>query len=323
MPGDVSNSPLNPENPGCDKDMLFGQIDTLIEHMNTNNIDAQQIIESFTNSAERISELVQAIPGIGVLPVDEIIDYAQSLWSDDLFEAYEATDTEGYRNQLKCDLFCLAQANDCNISIDLMRDYFGNRLGSAPQDNLTDIIAYLITGTWSGTEVNDLFYYAQATFMKYGNEFFGTVGLNGFQIYLKLATANTTWTVICDECPEVCTDPEFKIINPVGFSGDSFELTDNLNGTWTLVGTAAFDTNAYRLAFVEVNPSCCWKTISVDYSSTPENANTQYNCGAEPTDEDYGNGLGTGPLTPDLCAAGVVASDVDTAFTITWTFEVC
>lgn len=205
MPPDVLNESLTPPNPTCDLDLLYGQVSTLIDHMNTNNIDAQEIIESFTNSAERISELVGAIPGIGILPVDEIIDYAQNLWSDDLFEAYAATDTEGYRNELKCALFCLAQDNDCQLTLDIVMNYFAGRLAVNTSDTLSDIIAYLITGTWSGTEVNDLFYFAQTNFMKFGNEFFGTVGLNGFQIYLKLADPDDDWMTVCEDCPSFWT----------------------------------------------------------------------------------------------------------------------
>lgn len=206
MPPDVTGQSLTPPNPTCDLDLLFGQCDKLIEQMNTNNIDAQQVIESFTNVAERVSELVQAIPGIGILPVDEIIDYAQTLWSDDLFEAYEANDTDPYRTTLKCELFCLAQDNDCSLTLDLILQYFGDRLGSDPSDTLADIIIYLLSGTWSGTEINDLFFYAQAVFMKFGNDFFGTTGLNPFKIYMSLADPNDNWPILCPDCGAVCFD---------------------------------------------------------------------------------------------------------------------
>lgn len=324
MPSSVSGAPLV-EVPDCNLDVLFGAVSYLIEQMNTNNTDAFEVAEEITNALERASLLISAIPIFETLPIDEVLDYAQSIWTDDLFEAYSANDTTEYRDTLRCDLFCLARDNGCTLTVDLLFHYFVTRIGGDPLQNLDELIAYLTFGTWSGTQINDIFYAAQCIVLKLGNQFFGLLGLKSLKTYLAIGarSPDDTWMIICDECPEVCIEPEFRIVNPLGFAGGSVVLTDNMDGTWTVVGTAAFDTNAYRLAFVEVSTVCCWKTISVEYSSTPENANTQYNCGANPTDADYGNGLGTGPLTVDLCAAGAVCADVDEAFTVTWTFEAC
>lgn len=249
MPDSVTGQALNPDNPTCDKDLLYGQIDTLIEHMNANNIDAQQIVESFSNVAERTSELIGAVPGLGVLPIDEIVDYAQNLWSDDLFEAYEATDTEGYRNTLKCDLFCRAQDAGCNITLQMAFEYFMDRLGATPTDTVSDIIAYLLLGTWSGTEVNDLFYAAQLLFMKYGNEFFGMTGISPFQIYLKLADPNNDWEALCADCPDTW-GYEWDTT-----AGEQFDFHDS--GTYGILGLTKISGGGpdYMVAGLSNNPS--------------------------------------------------------------------
>lgn len=323
MPPDVLAESLTPDNPTCNLDALFGQVSTFIDKMNQNNLDAFEIIEAETNLAERVSELVQAVPGLGILPIDEIIDYAQNLWSDDLFEAYAATDTEGYRNELKCALFCLAQDNDCTLTLEMVLQYFGDRLGSDPSDTLADIIIYLLAGTWSGTEVNDLFYYAQAVLMKYGNEFFGLTGLNTFKIWLQLAEPDDTWPIICEECPPDCIAPEFRIVNPGGFDGGSVDVVDNMDGTWTVTGTSALDAGDTRLAFVEAN-GCCWNVLSVSYTYSPSSLNNHYECGANPTNEDYAAGSAAGAITVDTCTAGAVCGQVgDSPLTITITVEAC
>jgi len=228
--------------------------------MNTNKLDAFEVTETATNIAERVVLLMGAIPVLETLPVDEVLDYAQQIWTDDLFEAYAANDTTGYRDQLKCDLFCIAQANGCQLSMDNVRDYFAGRVGASPEDAIAEAIAYVLAGTWVGTEVNDLFYWAQVSLMMFGNKYFNLVGLKPFAIYLKLGTPSTAWTLLCETCPEdVCITYNFG--NPIPDfdleSGSSASLDVSgyyLSGAWTgggsnpqwVIGSAAH-------TWVEVN----------------------------------------------------------------------
>jgi hypothetical protein len=199
-PASVTGAPLYTPVPDCDLNTLFGQIDSLIEHMATNNTDAQEIIESQTNVVERAKILLSGLPGIGILPIDEIIGYVQGLWSDDLIEAYNANDTEAYRDEVKCALFCIARDHDCALSIDDVYTYFGNRLSVTLDDTLEEIINYLILGTWTGTEVNDLFFLAQCLFIKNGNKFFPIIGLKTFGVMMALGEPSDDWLLLCDVC---------------------------------------------------------------------------------------------------------------------------
>lgn len=323
MPPSISGKPLI-EVPDCDLDTLFGAIFYTVDEMNEANFDAQQSAEAITNVLERASLLIGGVPVFETLPVDEFFNYVQTIWTDDLFEAYAANDTEGYRDELRCDLFCIAQNNGCTLTIDLMFEYFVNRIGGDPQNDFAQLITYLTTGTWTGTQVNDIFYALQLIAMKLGNQFFQFLGLKSISTLLAIGARmpDSTWSIICETCV-VCVDPDFRVVNPLGYSGGSVMVTDNMDGTWTAVMTAVFDTDGYRLGIVESNTGCCYETIAVEYSSDPENLNAQYNCGANPDDTDYGNGIGTGALTIGLCAAGIIASDVDEPFTVTWTFRHC
>jgi len=237
-PGSAGEN-LLPANPGCDLDMLFGQIVSLIENMNTNNLDAFEVTETATNIAERVVLLMGAIPVLETLPVDEVLDYAQQIWTDDLFEAYVANDTTGYRDELKCDLFCIAQANGCQLSMDNVRDYFAGRVGASPEDAIAEAIAYVLAGTWTGTEVNDLFYWAQVSLMMFGNKYFNLVGLKPYAVYLKLGDPDSDWSTLCETCPEdVCVTYNFA--NPIPDftleSGSDASLDASgyyLSGAWT------------------------------------------------------------------------------------------
>jgi hypothetical protein len=203
MSDDDANKNLTGENETCDLDALWGFIDGGIDGMNTNNIDAQQIVEEKSNLFERYALLVGAIPGVGELPVDEVLSYFQGLWSDDLFEAYEANDTTEYRNTLKCEIFCLAQDNDCNVTIDLLYDYFKGRVLYSGEDTLDDVIAYLISGVWEGTQVNDVFYLMQILWLKYGNRFFPVLGLMGISTQFALGEPSDDWMLLCEDCADL------------------------------------------------------------------------------------------------------------------------
>jgi len=212
MPPSVSGQNLLPENLDCDLDKLFGSIFYAIDEMNQNNIDAFEATEVIGNALERANLLMSAIPVFETLPIDEVLEYAETLWTEDLFEAYIANDTTTYRDLVKCDLFCIARDNGCYLSIDDMFQYFVSRIGADPQNDLAQLIAYLITGTWVGTQVNDMFFASQLIVLKYGNQFFNFIGVKNYATLLAIGarTPNDTWMLICDDCPVLCEEFDFR-----------------------------------------------------------------------------------------------------------------
>jgi len=202
MPPSISGRNLLPELVDCNRDELWGAVSALVDGMHQNNVDAFEVIEVATNIAERGALLFSAIPVLETLPVNEAVDYLQTIWTDDLFEAYNANDTTEYRDTLKCDLFCIAVGNNCSLSIDDVYAYFLSRIGGDFSDNFVELIAYLVTGTWVGTEVNDMFFTGQLLVMYYGNQFFEMIGIYTFEMYLELGKRDPSdaWEVLCTEC---------------------------------------------------------------------------------------------------------------------------
>jgi len=76
---------------GCDPDILFGKIGNLVDEMNTNNIDFNEVAEAASSASERVQLLLEAIPVLETLPIDEIIQYATELWTDDRLISAGAT----------------------------------------------------------------------------------------------------------------------------------------------------------------------------------------------------------------------------------------
>lgn len=209
MPPEVSGENLIPPDVMCDQDEIWGAIVVLIDSMHQNNIDAFEAAEAVTNAAERASLVLGGIPILETLPIDEFVTYIETIWTDDLFEAYNANDTTAYRDSLKCDLFCIATRGDCVLSIDDVYDYFISRISADPTNDLIQLVAYLVTGTWTGTQVNDMFFAGQIIMMYHGNQFFGKVGVRPFQTYMEVGkrSPSDAWELLCDICPvEYCDE---------------------------------------------------------------------------------------------------------------------
>jgi len=237
MPESVSGENVAGENPGCDLDVLWGWIIAGVNEMDTNNRDAQEVFEGLSNQWERISTVLSGIPGVGVLPVDEVVRYAQGLWSDDLFEAYEANDTLTYRRALACDLFCLAQANDCQLTLDMMLNYFLERITYSGSQTLGNIVSYLVAGTWTGTQINDTFYLAQLLFLKFGNAFFKLIGIKPIQIMFQLGEASNAHTLLCEDCP---AEYQWENVGIIGSCGEGVKSSGDM------IPGEAFDVEAYN-----------------------------------------------------------------------------
>jgi len=307
----------------CVLNNLWGACLFLVQSGNRAITDFFEQIEVASNTLETSAIVSQAIPAAGPY-VSAAADFADQL-QENLSEGYAGAYTEAYEDELACALFCLAREN-CQLTPDMLITVMTDRLGYVSgAENFGVVMARVGTGVFVGSAIADSAFYIYFTALRFGQQFGDIVGFRPLTDLMSLGAdqlSSDNWTVLC-ECPETCVEPSFRVVNPLGFSGGTIELTDNMDGTWTLVGTAAFDTNGNRLAFVEESVGCCWETISLDFDTDPDNLNVQYNCGANPTDEDYGNGEGTGPLTPGLCGAGMVSSDVDEPFSVAWTFRAC
>jgi len=308
----------------CDLDALWGACLYLVQSANRAITDVYEQIEVATNTLEAMAIGAEVIPAAGNY-VSAAAQFADQLL-ENISEGYAGAYTEEYEEQMACLLFCLAKNDDCNLDLESVLNAIGARL------DFTEVLpdfGVLMTevgaGTWSGDSIADVSFWIYFAALRFGQVYGGTIGIRPLTVLMSLGAdqlASDNWEILC-ACPEPCVAPSFRIVNPIGYSGGTVDVVDNMDGTWTVTAVASFDTNAYRMAFVEENTGCCWNTVSASFTHTPDNLNAQYNCGANPNDTEYDNGIGTGPLTPDLCASGAIGSDVDDAFTLTWLIEAC
>lgn len=189
----------------ADKDALYGGIREFVNYVNANNIDALQQVAQAGGVPEQAGRLISAMPLIGLLPFDEIADFAAFL-ANELLEEYEATVDETLLETVTCDLFCIAVANDCTFRLDDAINYFGGKLPTGflgTTSSLANVVGFAATGTFAG---DDYFYYMcvfQFIAVAVGDHYFSVHGMDYYMLRLAsgLNSPDNDWTLLCDECP--------------------------------------------------------------------------------------------------------------------------
>jgi len=319
-------------NPTCDLNILWSQCLGLVEETNAAIIDVLEKFEVFNNGAELLNSIISSIPLVsaaevasGIDGIFELFNYYQEAFNEQYLAQYTTT-FGGTRDQIACALFCACR-DDCVITIDRVLTVLQERIEAyitiPPLELLADLITFAAGIDQDDSFVVDLAFWFGWKTLAVANYFFGGIASDVLPIVCELYadTPSSDWELLCTDCPS-CAEPTWRIVNPLGTDGGTYDQTDNMDGTWTIVFTSAFSSGANRIAIVEAN-GCCWLVTSVTYSATPENLNNYYACGANPTDEDYGNGSVVGSVPVDECSAGVLGSSVSTAFTVTLVVEAC
>lgn len=238
-------------NPTCDLDILWGGINNAIEQANQNNIDVLDIFETNTNILEISAELIdnggENILSTVMASIVDLVQYVQ----DNIVDSYDGLITTAYLNEIKCDLFCLMK-NDCIVTAEIITQYFYDRLSSglATSDTFLQMVTFIISGTWSGTQLADLMFMSQFGSLAMLGVFFETVGFNNLALNVQLGMLepSSAWTLLC-ECSELWTHTFDFTIDDGGFEPqDIWSTGDNavyINGVgWSYTNTPT--TGDYR-----------------------------------------------------------------------------
>ena len=214
--------PIVPADVGCDNDVLFGSISAIVDQLDKNNLDFLQIMEIGTNTRERVSQVIAAIPLIETLPINEVIDFVDKAQSE-ILEHYEAQWTTALYDEYRCGIFCMAlEQPGCAVDFDLLFNYFNNRLGASlePINFFSSLVEFFLLGTWAGTEVVDIMMLIQLGVWREASNWLGvslrtlqTVGLLGAN------DPNPDWSVIPCACGsgEKCVLIDFQTTNGAAY----------------------------------------------------------------------------------------------------------
>lgn len=191
----------------ADKDAIWAGVSALVDYILQKNEDFLEVVEqNLANIAENADTIISAIPIFETLPFDELVAYAG--WSiDQLLEEYRAAITDDLKDQIKCDLFCIATNNgNCGLSFLDVLSYFDSFL---PQDwsvfhiTITNAVSFAVTGNFIGDGYVYVLSAIQLVIARLGEYFLGDRGWGRYEIKYLTGTnsPDNDWALLCAACP--------------------------------------------------------------------------------------------------------------------------
>lgn len=247
----------------CELNFVFNMNSQMVTLLNSLSRDLFQAIEVGTNSLERASLVIGAIPGLGILPFDEILKFGDEL-VENIFEDYDGAYDEGMYDDLRCGLFC-ATRDSCTMTIEDVLNYYLDKLGESiptnPIDTLQAIAQFLLTGDIPGETTVYAMHLLVIACMRAGQELFG---IDFAQLAIRIQAAgdepNNDWILLCEECracegtwPDPMTFYQGNITGRTGNTYDVDLVADTLPG-YHIIRTSEYDhweKGAFMLVHVE------------------------------------------------------------------------
>lgn len=226
----------------CVEANVAGRVKAIVDGMHQANIDWFQKIEVGTNDEEKFALAIEAIPILGELPIDQIIEFAEDIL-EDFTENYEAQVDTTLLEIWYCGLFCIAMSKpDCSLTYGDIYEFFSGRTTSGLNvfSALSDVIAFIRTGDFSGgTKVADGTMMLQAGLMVNGRSFMGS-SLPTIAFSTRDAPPASFWET-CAECPD--DDLWLVAILDTTTYPDSIELisSDETTQVWRLKSFASIN----------------------------------------------------------------------------------
>jgi hypothetical protein len=188
----------------CDEDAMYGYSKALWEYINQSNIDALQIVAEATNFSEQLSKILTAvIPGLELLPVDEILGWVEAFGNYNL-EAYESSITIGLEQEIICDLFCLAINSDCSLDFGTVYEYFVDKMGGVnlptAAATLAEWVSFMIIGSYPNDRIVYLWSAFQLALAFMGQKFLGLSTIERYALFAQSGNPDNDWELLCDTC---------------------------------------------------------------------------------------------------------------------------
>lgn len=192
--------------PDCDNDKLYGMCLQLTDFLNTVSED---ILEQFVTAfavPSRLGDAIEAIPLIGELPVDDILQALEKL-AEQVNDAYQAGYDTQIREDISCALFCLAK-DDCQLSFRDARDYFGGKLIVPINDtDFETVMNDIVSNNWLGEQSIYVMHWLLLNVFIFGGEI---LGIDADRALVTVSTffndPNPDWSILCTECPWLYTN---------------------------------------------------------------------------------------------------------------------
>lgn len=190
----------------CDINSIFGATTQLTDFLNMLSVDLLEIFTGAFAVPERLADVISAIPVVETLPLDEILEFTAKM-AQQIENSYNSAYDSQIRDDFRCDLRCLVIENDCQLSLELARNYFYDKLETAiTKTDFLQIVNDIIANNWLGEQSIYLLHFMILQTIIFGGEI---LGIDVNRIARQVATffndPDSDWEVLCDDCPDYWT----------------------------------------------------------------------------------------------------------------------
>lgn len=187
--------------PDCDNDKIFGATTGLTDLLNQISEDIFEILVDASNRFAQVGALIEAIPGVGELPFDDILQFVEQM-ADDIDQAYESAYDTQLRDDFRCALFCIAVNNGCELTIEDCRDWFqGQIVASVTNTDMDTVINDIIANNWIGEQSVYVMHWLILNTIIFGGEI---LGIDASRLVVQISALfndpDPDWAILCDDC---------------------------------------------------------------------------------------------------------------------------
>lgn len=184
----------------CDNDNIYGMCLQLTVLLNTVSENLLDIFVAGLQQAGNLGDLIEAIPMVGELPFDDILQFLEKV-ATQINSAYQAAYDTQLQEDISCEFFCAAQV-DCELTFEMARDIIKSHIANpvTAQDFFT-LVNDMIANNWFGDQAVWVFFYFILETIIYGGEILGQ-DVNRFArtVATYFNDPNSDWSTLCTDC---------------------------------------------------------------------------------------------------------------------------
>lgn len=238
----------------CANDNIYGMTVQLAGFLNQTSEDVLEIIVIGLANAGRLGDIIEAIPVVGSLPFDDILQFAEKM-AVQVNNAYQGAYDIQLAEDISCDLFCIAQ-DTCSLTLEQARDYFKSKILVALSDaNWATIANDIIANNWVGEQSVYMIHWMILDSIIFGGEI---LGIDVNRVVQTIASyfndPNADWQTLCSCSVPFAYERDFTLSNG-GWQSDPRDGTgwggswNSTNGWNAPLSLAAFENTAIGTAF--------------------------------------------------------------------------
>jgi len=224
--------------PDCDNDKLYGMCLQLTQLLNTVSENLLDIFVAGLAQASNLGDLIEAIPVVGELPLDDILQFLAKM-AGQVNTAYQAAYDTQLEEDISCLFFCEASI-DCELTFedarDIIKDLIANPVSA---QDFVSMVNDIIANNWIGEQSVYLFFYFILETIIFGGEILGQ-DVNRFAttVATYFNDPNPDWETLCTCCEIVEETWDFTVSSQsptwnlrAGVDGSSYVASEGYRGT--------------------------------------------------------------------------------------------